>query len=67
MARYKQIQRDLTYRIYVSDSLQNIPQNKFLTTRYYDLIYNTQQKADNRTGDEIAADVINRLGLKVGE
>ena len=67
MARYKQIQRDLTYRIYISDSLQNIPQNKFLTTRYYDLIYNTPQKTDNRTGDEIAADVINRLGLKVGE
>lgn len=67
MARYKQIQRDLTYRIYISDSLQNIPQNKFLTTRYYDLIYNTSQKTDNRTGDEIAADIINRLGLKVGE
>lgn len=38
-------------------------ENKRLTVRYVDMI--NPQPVDNRTGDEIALDVINKLGLKV--
>lgn len=61
VARYKMEQREMAYRIFVTDSLQLIPQNKYLTTRYKDSI--KTKKKDNRTGDEIAADVIKRAGL----
>lgn len=60
-ARVEQNYRDEAYRIYVTDSLQNIPQEKYLSKRYYDIICPIQ---DNRSGDEIAADVINKLGLQ---
>lgn len=61
MARYKMEQRELAYRIFVTDSLQLAPQNKYIVTRYEDSI--KTKKKDNRTGDEIAADVIKRAGL----
>lgn len=60
-ARYEEQQRELAYRIFVTDSLQNIPQNKYLTVRYKDLIY--PKKEDTRTGDEVALQVITKLGL----
>lgn len=54
----------MTYRFYIADSLQNIPQNKYIGKRLYDIIYPTP--VDTRSGDEIAADVINKLGLHFG-
>lgn len=55
---------DAGYRIYVTDSLNLTPQNKYLTVRYADLI-KPRGKVDTRTGDEIAAQVINDLGLRI--
>lgn len=63
-AKYKEKQEELAYRIYVTDTLYYQSDNKRLTKRYLDLISKPQKK-DTRTGDEIAVDVINRLGLKV--
>lgn len=60
-ARYKEEQRELAYRIFVTESLKLIPQNKYLTIEYNDVITNNK---DDRTGDEIANDVIKRIGLK---
>ena len=52
------------YRIYVTDMLFYQAQDMRLTARYEDLI--RPKRTDTRTGDEIALDVITRLGLKVG-
>lgn len=56
--------REEAYRIYVTHSLQLIPQNKFININYMDSL--KPQKVDNRSGDEIALDVISRAGIKFG-
>lgn len=61
-ARYEQEQRELAYRIFVTESLRLAPQNKYLTMKYMEMI--KPQAIDNRTGDEVAIDVIERIGLK---
>lgn len=64
VARIEEFNRDMTYRFYVSNSLQNIPQNKYTMTTLYDLLYNqNEENEDNRTGDEIAFDIIAKAGL----
>ena len=64
VARYKKEQRDMAYRFYVSDSLHFMNQDKYINVRLYDLIH-SHVTVDNRTGDEIAIDVINNAGLVV--
>jgi hypothetical protein len=54
-----------TYRIYIARSLQGIPQNKWIERDYYDIIH--PEKVDDRSGDEIAVDIIKRAGLMFGE
>lgn len=61
-ARLEEYQQTLAYRIYISDSLFCAGDNKRLVSRFYDVI--TKPK-DTRTADEIATDIINRLGIKV--
>lgn len=60
---YKLYQEEVAYRVYVADSLYYQAENKQLTKRYMDII--RPKPVDTRTGDEIALDVITRLGLKV--
>ena len=60
-ARLEQERRDELYRIYVTRSLQLIPQNKCLTSDYSDVI--SQKHVDNRSGEEIAADIMSRANL----
>ena len=70
VSRYNQHQREQAYRIYVSDCLRIMTENTakyaggtHLTRRYADVI---QKKTfDNRSGAEIAADVIQKAGLVV--
>lgn len=68
--RYQKEQRELAYRIYVSDTLQIIAENtarfaeggKYPTKRYFDVAYKNTQK------EEKAEDIINKyktLGLVV--
>ena len=54
----------MAYRFYVTDSLQYIPQQRYTTKRFYDIIY--AKPEDTRTGDEIAVDVIKKAGLSFG-
>lgn len=69
VARYNEKQRDMAYRIYLTDSFkciaentaQSAPEGHYLTARYYDII--NPQPQDNRSGDEIAIDIITRAGL----
>ena len=70
MARFNQHQRDLAYRIYVTDCLRIISENSakmcggaYITAKFADII--NPKPADNRTGEEIAADIIKRAGIEV--
>ena len=71
IARYQSQQRDLAYRIYVTDCLRIISENtakmvnggSYITAKFEDII--NPKPADNRTGEEIAADIIKRAGIEV--
>lgn len=64
ITRYSKEYRDIAYKMYVTDSLQLNPQNKYLTAKYSDLI-DTDKVVDTRSADEIALDVILNAGLVV--
>lgn len=64
-ARFESFVRDEAYRIYVTRSLQLAPQNQYLTASYADIVQ--KKYADERSGDEIAMDIITRAGLSFGE
>lgn len=57
--------REEAYRILVTKGLTLIPQNRYMTLDYMDLI-NPVLK-DTKTGDEIALNVIKNAGLSFGE
>ena len=70
IARYQSQQRDLAYRIYVTDCLRIISENtakmcggSYITAKFADII--NPKPVDNRAGEEIAADIINRAGIEV--
>ena len=70
IARYQSQQRDLAYRIYVTDCLRMVAENTaklsqgtYTTARFYDIV--NPKQADKRTGEEIAADIIKRAGIEV--
>ena len=65
-ARLETEQRETAYRNYISTSLQLIPQNKYLTHTFDEILHPEKIKVDNRTGDEIAEDVIAQAGLNFG-
>lgn len=50
--------------MYVSDTLYYHERQMALTAKYEELL-NSNVKTDDRDGDEIARDVVTRLGLKV--
>lgn len=69
-ARFNQHQRDFAYRIYVTDCLRIISENtakigggSYITAKFEDII--NPKPVDNRTGEEIAADIIKRAGIEV--
>jgi len=66
-ARIDEYNREEAYRIYVSTSLQLIPQNKCLQKSYREIIDDSKRVVDTRSGDEIVADVMLHAGLKFGE
>lgn len=66
LSTYKREQKENAYRIYVTDSLQTAPQNKYVGYRWADL-FNKRENNDGRSGDEIAAEVITKVGLSFKE
>lgn len=62
-SKYLVYQRDWAYRFYIADTLWASAENKKLSKRLSELIHPTP--VDDRSGDEIAQDVIDRLELKV--
>lgn len=66
LARYTSHQRDMAYRIYVTESLRAISKGGYIKPRFVDLIKPKKQETeDTRTGKEIAFDVLNRIGIEV--
>ncbi len=70
MARYQSQQRDLAYRIYVTDCLRMVTENtakisngSYTVAKFSDII--NPKPVENRTGEEIAADIIKRAGIEV--
>lgn len=63
LARVEQSSRDELFRAYVARSLRAIPKGEYVKAQYADLVY--PLPVDPRSGDEIAEDVIRRLGLEV--
>ena len=61
----KRIIQDEIYCIYITDALKTISENtaalsggSHVSKRFYDILHPTKAEIDNRTGDEIANDVI---------
>ena len=63
-ARIEEYNREETYRIYVTRSLQIAPRGESLTKKYYDIV--NPRVEEHISGDEIVADVMKRAGLKFG-
>jgi hypothetical protein len=65
VARFLQDYEDLSYRIYTTDMLRITAMGQRIQSvqRYAELIDHAPK--DTRSGEEIAADVISRCGLKV--
>ena len=49
----------------MTNTVRGINRGETLKYEYADLLKGELPKEDNRSGDEIAADVINSIGLKV--
>ena len=70
MARLNEKVRNDAYRIYVTDALRIVAENtaryaggNYIKARYADII--EPKKQDNRTCEEITADIVARCGLVV--
>ena len=73
LAQYRRGQEDKAYRIYVTDALRLISENtassvggKYITARFADVIAPPKEE-DNRTCEEITAEIIARCGLVVND
>lgn len=70
MARLNEKARNDAYRIYVTDALRLVAENTaryasgdYIKVRYADMI--EPKKQDNRTCEEITADIVARCGLTI--
>lgn len=69
-ARYQSAQREMAYRIYISDCIRMITESvagfgsgPYMCKRFYDMI--NSKKTDARSGEEIVVDVLTRMGVSV--
>lgn len=53
------------YRAYVTESLRMIPQSRYISRPFLEVVRGGGEPEETRSGEEIAADVIGRLGLEV--
>ena len=65
LARIEENNREEAYRFYVTRSLQLAPQGKNLVPTFDEIL--NPKPVDERTGDEIAIDVIKAAGLRFEE
>ncbi len=62
IAFFQKEQEELAYRIYMTDAMKALCN---INLRYADILAHRRKPKDNRSGEEIAADVIKRCGLVV--
>lgn len=62
ISRFKKEQREMAFRIYITDSLYYARREEMIGERWIDLL---NKKVDLRTGDEIARDIIKGAGLEL--
>ena len=74
LARYNEKQRAEVYRIYLTDCLQLIAENtakhvegRYINKRYIDIVDGAARAESDKDGNEIAMEVIQRLGLSFSE
>lgn len=61
LSKYKEYANEVAYKMYITDSIYYYMQeNKSINIRYMDMIHQSRE-VDERTGDEIAIDIITRL------
>lgn len=60
-AAYVRELREFGYRTYVTDALNNIPQMKYTTVRWYDAVKSNGGERDERTAEQIVDHVIDSL------
>jgi hypothetical protein len=67
MARYVEYQKGMAYRIFVTDALYENAEHLMIpsTERWIDIISPEKHEEEERSGDEIAMDVIKNAGLVV--
>ena len=67
MARYVEYQREMAYRIFVTDALYESEDHMRVVprARYVDIIKSKNRNITQRSGEEIAQDVIKNAGLVV--
>lgn len=63
LARAKENTRAEIYRVYVTESLRLIPQNKYLNKEYIE--FAKQHKVEKRSGVEVAEDAASRMNTKI--
>lgn len=68
-AQYNAAMRHMAYEIYSADLLQVIGETMGVkvSKKFADIVMPDMVQQDTRSGDEIAADVIQRLGLVVND
>ena len=64
-ARQRRAAEDAAYRVYVTESLRLAVQSRYIARPYLELIGGAGEPVETRSGEEIAADVVERLGLEV--
>ena len=63
IGKKKEYQENLLYKTYVTDSLRLMGENKYLDTRWIDLI--TDNRIEDIDAESVVDDIVNRAGLVV--
>lgn len=68
-AFFKKEQEDLMFRSYTADCLKVLTENtgRGVNLRFMEVFENARRPKNNKSGEEIAADVIKKCGLVVKE
>lgn len=66
-AFFKKEREELAYKSYIADSLKVLSENtgRGINVRFIDVLEKLNKPKDNRSGAEIAAEVIKKAGLAV--
>lgn len=51
------------YEVYVTESLRLAAQSKYIATPFVEMIHGAPKKVDNRTAEEVVADICESAGI----